>query len=267
MTPSADAAAASRAAPAALVVEGLTVRYGALTALSDLSFEVASGTILGIIGPNGAGKSSSFAGITNAVRKQGTVLLFGEDVSTTATQQLARMGLRRTFQQNSFFAGFTVLQNAMAAFEVERGASLVTSLFTPWREISRRDARRREAKTLLSDFGIPEQFHDVRPDDLPHGMQRTLSVVLSYGAGARVLLVDEPAAGVGGEDMKSLVRLLDRLRSEGLAIVLIEHHMELVMDVVDSLLVIDRGRTIAHGDPATVQRDPEVLAAYLGRTA
>lgn len=267
MTFAAGAAAASDAAPAALAVEGVTVRYGALTALQGLSFEVASGAILGIIGPNGAGKSSSFAGITNAVRKQGRVRLFGEDVSTTPTQQLARMGLRRTFQQNSFFSGFTVLENAMAAFEVDQGASLATSLFAPWREIRRRGARRSEAKTLLSDFGIPAQFHDVRPDDLPHGMQRTLSVVLSYGAGARVLLVDEPAAGVGGEDMKVLVRLLDRLRGEGVAIVLIEHHMELVMDVVDSLLVIDRGRTIAHGDPVAVQRDPEVLAAYLGRTA
>jgi branched-chain amino acid transport system ATP-binding protein len=252
---------------AALAVDDVTVRYGALTALTGLSFEVLAGTILGIIGPNGAGKSSAFAGITNAVRKEGFVRLFGEDVSAIPTQQLARRGLRRTFQQNSFFSGFTVLENAMAAFEVDRGVSLVTTVFAPWREISRRGGRRRDAVALLDDFGIPKEFHDLRPDDLPHGMQRSLSVVLSYGAGARVLLVDEPAAGVGGEDMKFLVRLLDRLRGEGVAIVLIEHHMDLVMDVVDSLLVIDRGRTIARGEPGEVQRDPEVLAAYLGRTA
>ncbi len=243
------------------------MRYGPLTALSELSFELEAGSILGIIGPNGAGKSSAFAGITNAVRKEGTVRLFGEDVSSLPSQRLARLGLRRTFQQNSFFSEFTVLENAMAAFEVDRGASLATSVFTPWREQSRRSSRRKDAKALLDDFGVPTEFHDLRPDDLPHGMQRSLSVVLSYGAGARVMLVDEPAAGIGGDDMKVLVRLLDRLRREGVAIVLIEHHMDLVMDVVDSLLVIDRGQTIARGEPSEVQRDPEVLAAYLGRTA
>lgn len=251
----------------ALNVDGLTVQYGSLTALSEVSLTVDDGQILGIIGPNGAGKSSSFAGITNAVKRSGSVILYGENVDKQPTQTLARKGLRRTFQQNSFFTGFTVLENAMAAFQVDRGSSLLKSIVTPWVEARQRQACRADAKALLKEFGVDSRYHDLYPDDLPHGLQRSLSIVLSYGAGARVLLVDEPAAGVGGDDMQAVADLLRRLRDQGLAVVLIEHHMDLVMGVVDRLLVIDRGNTIAYGDPTEVQKDPNVLAAYLGRTA
>jgi len=251
----------------ALKVDELSVHYGILTALSQVSFTVDDGEILGIIGPNGAGKSSSFAGITNAVKRTGSVRLYGDNVDQRSTQVLARKGLRRTFQQNSFFSGFTVLENAMAAFQVEQGSSLLTSIAAPWVEVRQRHRCRADAKALLNEFGVDSRYHDLYPDDLPHGLQRSLSIVLSYGAGARVLLVDEPAAGVGGDDLQALADLLRHLRDQGVAIVLIEHHMDLVMGVVDRLLVIDRGHTIAYGDPADVQRNPDVLAAYLGRTA
>jgi len=252
---------------ALLRVEGLTVRYGALTALNDMSWQVEAGEILGIIGPNGAGKSSCFAAVTNAVRRQGQVHLAGRDVTGVPTYELARLGLRRTFQHNAFFGELTLLENAMAAMLLQHSTSLGRSIAMPWQEAATRRQAERAAAELLTSFGIAASDHGKHPGDIAYGTQRLLSIVLAYGAGAQALLIDEPAAGTGGPDMKRLADLLVDLRRRGVAVVVIEHHMDLIMAIADRIVVIDQGRKLAEGLPAEIQRNDAVLEAYLGRAA
>jgi branched-chain amino acid transport system ATP-binding protein len=249
-----------------LRVSDITVRYGALVALSNLSWSVSGGEILGIIGPNGAGKSSCFAAVTNCVSYSGRVVLDDEDVSSAQTNELALRGLRRTFQQNSFFGDLTVLQNAEAALVTVHGTPLYEAVLMPWRVDKRARDAEAAARTLLEDFGIGAEYHNKLPSAIPYGVQRLLSIALAYAKGARVLLVDEPAAGVGGEDMKYLAALLLRLKERGLALVVIEHHMDLIMSIADRIVVIEAGKHLAEGRPASIKADPRVIEAYLGRT-
>lgn len=248
-----------------LRVENLTVRYGSLVALRDMSWSVRGGEILGIIGPNGAGKSSCFAAVTNSVAHSGSTFLAGEDVSSVRTYDLAARGLRRTFQQNSFFGELTVLQNAMAAIVRQHSTSLPVSLLLPWRERATRDATEFKAAQLLTSFGIARSYHMRRPGDIPYGIQRLLSVALAYGDGCKVLLLDEPAAGIGGGDMQRLADLLVDLRRRRIALVVIEHHMDLIMSIANRIVMIDQGVTLASGSPAEIQRNAAVREAYLGR--
>jgi len=251
----------------ALRVEALGVRYGALIALSDLSWAVEPGQILGIIGPNGAGKSSCFAAVTNSVRHDGEVFLDGERVTRLPTWALAGRGLRRTFQQNAFFGELSVLDNTAGALIAEHSTGLVASILAPWREAATRRRGLAEAERLLDSFGIGREYHAERPADIPYGIQRLLSVALAHGTGARALLLDEPAAGTGGPDMRRLAQVLIDLRRNDTAVVVIEHHMDLIMSVADDIVVIDQGRHLASGAPAAIQANPAVREAYLGRSA
>jgi branched-chain amino acid transport system ATP-binding protein len=248
-----------------LKVKGLRVAFGALVALDDVSWEVRPGEILGIIGPNGAGKSTCYNATTNMVPRTGRVEIDGHDVTGVPASRLAALGLRRAFQQNAFFTHLTVLENMIAVIQPEHGTGLLSTILRPISEHAQAANTRILAAEALEHMGIPAEFHDRLPGEVPYGTQRMLSIALANGAGARILLLDEPAAGLGGEDMRKLCDRLTALRAGGMAIVVIEHHMDLVMQITDRIVVLDRGRRLAYGTPAEIRQDPHVLEAYLGR--
>ena len=250
-----------------LAVEDLGVAYGALIALAGVTWDVNAGEILGVIGPNGAGKSSCYDAVTHLTRRSGRVLFCGEDVTHLPADRLARRGLRRAFQQNAFFNELSVLENMVTVLQDDYGTGLLETLAAPWREARRRSAGRARARDALVRFGVPADMHDARPSDIPYGVQRMLSIALAHGAGAKALMLDEPAAGLGGVDMARLIDLLHMLKAEGLALVVIEHHMDLVMSVADRIVVLDQGRMLAIGTPREIQADARVREAYLGRAA
>jgi branched-chain amino acid transport system ATP-binding protein len=250
----------------ALKVEGLGVRYGALVALDGVSWQVAPGELLGIIGPNGAGKSSCYDAVTAMTTRSGRVTLSGRDVTDVPAHHLADLGLKRAFQQNAFFDNLSVLENFLAVLGKRAYSGLAGSVFNPVSAASRRYAAIDYATRQLVRFGIPAAVHRLKPKEVSYGVQRMLSIALAYGDGAKALLLDEPAAGLGGGDMLRLRELLAELKREGVALVVIEHHMDLIMAVADRICVLNLGRQLACDTPAMIRQDPRVLEAYLGTT-
>jgi branched-chain amino acid transport system ATP-binding protein len=250
-----------------LEVEGIGVSYGALVALDAVDWHVGAGEILGIIGPNGAGKSSCYDAVTNLTRRRGRVRLGTEDITAIAPDRLAARGLKRAFQQNAFFDDLSVAENMFAVLQDRYGTGLFATIFTPWREAARRRQVIAAGRELLLRFGVSDELHELRPTDIPYGSQRMLAIALAYGSGAKVLMLDEPAAGLGGTDMARLIALLRELKAEDLGLVVIEHRMDLIMAVADRIVVLDEGRQLATGTPHEIQADARVLEAYLGRSA
>ena len=188
------------------------------------------------------------------VRRSGRVFLDGAEVTDAPPHALAGLGLKRAFQQNAFFAEMSVLDNMAAVLQQARGTGLPRQRSSPpGTETARRRALEAEAAALLRRFGVPAAMHGSRPDSLPYGTQRMLSIALAWGTGAKVLMLDEPAAGLGGEDMLRLRDLLGELKAGGAALVVIEHHMDLIMSVADRIVVLDGRAPPRHGHAA---RDP-----------
>jgi branched-chain amino acid transport system ATP-binding protein len=247
---------------AILETQNLSKAFGALTAVDGVSLGIEAGTLHSIIGPNGAGKTTLFNLLTGTYRPSaGRILFDGRDITGTPAHRVAHLGLARSFQRTNVFPAFSLLDNVwVAAFAC--GPSWKGLL---WRRADRYPEVRAQALAVLADVGLADKAEQpVR--EISHGEQRQLELAIALAAAPRVLLLDEPAAGLSPEETKRLVALVRALKGR-YTIVLIEHKMDIIMDVSDRISVMHFGSLIAEGTPAEIQRNREVRRAYLGGVA
>ena len=262
MRPSGDIAEPGHA----LALQGIGVRFGGLVALDNISLQVPAGLIVGVIGPNGAGKTTLFNVACGFVKPdEGTIFLNGRPLRPQP-HELNRLGISRTLQGVGLFHGMTVLDNVVTGATHTARAGFFSALFALPR--SDRDERRlkAEAMALLDEMGVA-QYAQAYPAMLPYALRKRVALARALAAKPRLLLLDEPAAGLSHEDIDWLVDLvvgLSRRTDGGCSVLLVEHHMDFVMRVCDHIAVLDFGRVIANGSPQEVQNNPVVTEAYLG---
>ncbi|MCY1164687.1 MAG: branched-chain amino acid ABC transporter ATP-binding protein/permease [Pseudomonadota bacterium] len=263
----ADAAALpERRKPAAgelvLDVQSIRKEFGGLVAVNDISFKLHAGQILGLIGPNGAGKSTTFNLVTGLLRlTSGKVVFCGETISGQRSREIARLGISRTFQHVRMIPDMTVLENVALGAHL-RGGKGVVSAMTGLNRLEERQLMR-EAQRQLERVGMGASLHE-QAGNLAMGPQRLMEIARALCSDPALLLLDEPAAGLRHKEKQALADVLRQLRGEGVSILLVEHDMDLVMDVCDHLVVMEFGTHLMEGTPAEVQQSPAVRAAYLG---
>jgi len=255
-------------------IQHVTLRFGGVTSLNDVSLRMYRGEILAIIGPNGAGKTSLFNSLTGVYTPQeGSIMLSGrpgdtpQSVLGRKTHVVNHLGVGRTFQNIRLFPALPALENVQVGIEARQRSGPLAAMFgMPWQRREQRESTE-SAYELLAAVGMPNRANELA-GSLPYGEQRRLEIARALGTNPGVLLLDEPAAGTNPVEKRELAQLIQRINSERqISVLLIEHDMKLVMSVADRIIVLNFGEKIAEGPPKAIQRDPIVIAAYLGTSA
>jgi len=247
-----------------LEIKSVYKAFGGVEALSDISFSLKTGSITGLIGPNGAGKTTLFNLISGIFpTDKGDILFNGASIKNTKVHKLVERGIARTFQNVELFESMTVLENILVGQHTQTRCGIWGSITRlPWVSVEEKKARQR-AMELLDFVGLREHSSKTS-SDLPFGWQRLLELARAMAAQPKLLLLDEPAAGLNIMETLQLGELIKKIRERGVAVLLVEHDMSLTMEISDWIVVLDQGRKIAEGTPRSVQDDEAVLKAYLG---